>query len=202
MIPYAIIGYDGDLRMVIETEGWPIVGYVATEPMATDLPYLGDDDSADWATLSRARLLVAVDPPELRARLFDRYRDFNISGFVSARATVAPSARIAGTAIIQAGCLVSEGAVVEAATKVNIDARLHHHSRLGEGSVLAPGARLLGAVSVGRGCYIGADATIRQHLTIGDGSTIGMGAVVVSDMPAGVVAYGNPATPRAKPGPR
>ena len=33
----------------------------------------------------------------------------------------------------------------------------------------------------------------REHLTIGDDSVIGAGAVVTKDVPAGVLAVGNPA---------
>jgi len=33
---------------------------------------------------------------------------------------------------------------------------------------------------------------------IGDGAVIGAGSVVVSDIPAGVLAYGNPARVKAK----
>ena len=196
--PYVLVGYDGDLRATLQREGWPVLGYVAAEPAATELLYLGDDDSVDRAALAPARLLIAVDSVAARARLIERYGDCHIAGFVSAQAAVAESARIADTAIVQAGCLVSDGAVVEAGAKINLDARLHHHCRVGAGSVVAPGARLLGNVVVGRGCYVGAAATVRQKQSIGDGAVVGMGSVVVSDIPAGVVAYGNPATPHRK----
>ena len=40
--------------------------------------------------------------------------------------------------------------------------------------------------------WIGANATICGGVTIGDGSVIGAGSVVTRDIPAGVVAVGNP----------
>lgn len=40
--------------------------------------------------------------------------------------------------------------------------------------------------------WIGANATICGGVTIGSGSVIGAGSVVTKDIPAGVVAAGNP----------
>lgn len=51
-------------------------------------------------------------------------------------------------------------------------------------------------VRIGRGCFIGARAIILKGVTIGDGAVVGAGAVVSSDVPAGHVATGNPATCR------
>jgi acetyltransferase-like isoleucine patch superfamily enzyme len=40
---------------------------------------------------------------------------------------------------------------------------------------------------------IGAGATVVDQITIGAGSIIGAGSLVTRDIPAGVIAYGNPA---------
>lgn len=47
-------------------------------------------------------------------------------------------------------------------------------------------------VHIGRNCWIGAGAVILPGVTIGDHSVIGAGSVVTKDIPAGVVAVGNP----------
>ena len=47
-------------------------------------------------------------------------------------------------------------------------------------------------VHIGRNCWIGAGAVIMPGVTIGDNSVIGAGSVVSKDIPANVVAYGNP----------
>ena len=48
------------------------------------------------------------------------------------------------------------------------------------------------AVKIGRNCWIGAGAVIVPGITIGDNSVIGAGSVVTKDIPANVVAVGNP----------
>jgi len=44
-----------------------------------------------------------------------------------------------------------------------------------------------------RGAQIGVNATLLPFITIGERAVIGAGSVVTKDIPAGVVAYGNPA---------
>ena len=47
-------------------------------------------------------------------------------------------------------------------------------------------------VHIGKRCWIGAGALIMPGVTIGDDTVIGAGSVVTKDIPAGVVAVGNP----------
>lgn len=47
-------------------------------------------------------------------------------------------------------------------------------------------------VHIGRNCWIGAGAIILPGVTIGDNTIIGAGSVVTKDIPANVVAVGNP----------
>ena len=47
-------------------------------------------------------------------------------------------------------------------------------------------------VKIGNNVWIGGNVTILPGVTIGDNSTKGAGSVVTKDIPANVVAYGNP----------
>lgn len=47
-------------------------------------------------------------------------------------------------------------------------------------------------VHIGRNCWLGAGVIVLPGVTIGDNSVIGAGAVVTKDIPAGVIAVGNP----------
>ena len=47
-------------------------------------------------------------------------------------------------------------------------------------------------VHIGKDCWIGAGVIILPGVTIGDGTTIGAGSIVTKDIPANVVAFGNP----------
>ena len=48
------------------------------------------------------------------------------------------------------------------------------------------------SVRIGKNCWIGAGALVMPGVTIGEGSVIGAGSVVTRDVPANVVAVGNP----------
>ena len=47
-------------------------------------------------------------------------------------------------------------------------------------------------VHIGKNCWIGAGAIILPGITIGDNTVVGAGSVVTKDLPANVVAVGNP----------
>lgn len=81
---------------------------------------------------------------------------------------------------------------------------------IGEGAFIAPGVclacsghailpeqRLEGIgtskpITLEKNVWIGANATVCGGVTIGEGSVIGAGSVVTKDIPAGVIAAGNP----------
>lgn len=50
-------------------------------------------------------------------------------------------------------------------------------------------------VHIGRRCWIGMNSLIFKGVTIGDGTVVAGGSVVTGDLPAGVIAAGNPARP-------
>ena len=47
-------------------------------------------------------------------------------------------------------------------------------------------------VTIGNNCWIGANSVICPGVTIGENTVIGAGSVITKDIPAGVVATGNP----------
>ena len=62
-----------------------------------------------------------------------------------------------------------------------------------DASAIVMGAGIVvGRVSVGRRCFIGAGAVILPGVAIGDDSIVGAGSVVTKDIPEGVIAAGNP----------
>ena len=47
-------------------------------------------------------------------------------------------------------------------------------------------------VRIGKNCWLGAGVIVLPGVTIGDNTVVGAGSVVTKDLPAGVVAVGNP----------
>lgn len=81
---------------------------------------------------------------------------------------------------------------------------------IGDGTQIGPGVQLLAAdhprdaetrrhllelgrpISIGSNVWIGGAAIVLPGVTVGDDSIIGAGGVVTRDIPAGVLAFGNP----------
>ncbi|MGA5299416.1 acyltransferase [Nucisporomicrobium flavum] len=59
-------------------------------------------------------------------------------------------------------------------------------------------ARLMTGPHIGMGAQIGVNVTILPFVHIGAGAMIGSGSVVTRNIPAGMVAYGNPAVPHRR----
>ena len=109
-----------------------------------------------------------------------------------------PSAVIARDAVIQEGCfvgkraIINSGAVLGVCSIVNTGSIIEHECEIGAFSHISPGAVLCGQVKIGQDAHVGAGSVIRQQATVGEGALIGAGSVVVTDLPAGVKAFGNP----------
>ncbi|CAM3257158.1 MULTISPECIES: serine O-acetyltransferase [Sphingomonas] len=81
------------------------------------------------------------------------------------------------------------GIVVHGSTVIGDDCVLRQNVTLGNRSE----ARPLEAPILGNRVQIGAGAVVLGAVRIGDGAIIGANAVVLSDVPAGAIAVGNPA---------
>ena len=113
-----------------------------------------------------------------------------------------PSATISAFASIGLGSVVMPHVVVNARARVgcgcvlNTACSVDHDCALGDFVHIAPGGRLAGNISVGAQTLIGIGASVHPGLTIGRQAVIGAGAVVLRDIPAHAIAYGNPARVR------
>jgi sugar O-acyltransferase (sialic acid O-acetyltransferase NeuD family) len=101
--------------------------------------------------------------------------------------SIAPGLTCLSNVIIEPNVLIGKGVLI------NVAAFIAHDAQIGDFSVIGPDAKLLGGSSVGRNCMIGAGAIVLPKVVVGDNVQVGAGAVVTTDLPNGVLAYGNPA---------
>ena len=106
--------------------------------------------------------------------------------------------------VIDYGCRIGNR------VKIHCNCYVAQYSELEDDVFLAPGvtiandlypgdhrsAELMAGPRIGAGAQIGVNVTILPFVRIGAGALIGAGSVVTRDIPAAVVAFGNPAVPR------
>lgn len=80
--------------------------------------------------------------------------------------------------------------------KVDDHVFIAHNVRVGPDAMIIAGAEVSGSVEIGAEAWIAPQATIRNKIKIGPRALVGIGAVVVDDVPEGMVVAGNPARVR------
>ncbi len=92
------------------------------------------------------------------------------------------------------GCVVLDCAHVRLGDNVMCGPNVHIYAATHptNPAIRPLGRELAFPVTIGNNVWIGGGAIICPGVTIGDNTTIGAGSVVVKDIPAGVVAAGNP----------
>ncbi|HET7486286.1 MAG TPA: acetyltransferase [Acidimicrobiales bacterium] len=163
-------------------DGLPVLGPVATVGERADARVVVCTGSpGDYTT--RRRLVERLD---LAA---ERY-----ATVVHPAAVVPRSATLGHGTVVLAGTVLTTSVQVGAHVAVMPLVVLTHDDVVGDFATFGAGAGLAGGVTVGEGAYVGAGALVREHRTIGAWSLLGMGAVLTSDMPAGEVWAGVPAS--------
>lgn len=155
---------------------------------------------------ARTLLEVALAYPGVHALWVHRlaHRMWHASPLLKLPARLISQAARAGTGIeIHPGAVLGRrlfidhgmGVVIGETAEVGEDVVLFHGTTLG-GVSMSRGKR---HPTLGDRVTVGAGAKVLGPITVGDDARVGANAVVVKDVPAGAVAVGVPARPRAAP---
>ena len=108
---------------------------------------------------------------------------------------------IGDNAVIMMGALINIGAVIGEGTMIDMGVIMGGRATVGKNCHIGAGSVLAGVIEppsatpvvVEDDVVIGANAVVLEGVRIGKGSVVAAGAVVVSDVPEGVVVAGVPA---------
>lgn len=117
---------------------------------------------------------------------------FLIPNIIDPTAVVSPFVELGQGIFIGKNAVVNAGAVIGDGAIINTGCIVEHDDRIGDFAHVAPGAVLGGEVHIGNDTHIGSNATVLQGASIGERTIIGAGSVVVRDVAANIVGYGNP----------
>ena len=118
--------------------------------------------------------------------------------------TIGDDVSVWSNSVIDYGCRIGNR------VKIHCNCYVAQYTELDDDVFLAPGvtiandlypgdrrsAQLMAGPRIGAGAQIGVNVTILPFVRIGAGALIGAGSIVTRDIPAAVVAFGNPATAR------
>jgi sugar O-acyltransferase (sialic acid O-acetyltransferase NeuD family) len=112
---------------------------------------------------------------------------------------IAPSAYLSPSARVGKNCMVVPGVFIGCDVRIGNLAVAHggavveHHSSVGNNVLLGPGVSIASGVRIAHHVFLGAGCSVVPERAIGTGTLVGAGSVVTRDLPAHVVAYGQPA---------
>ncbi|WP_417472418.1 acetyltransferase [Luteimonas mephitis] len=205
MVVWGGTGHAGVVREALDPQQWRISAIFDQRTIPSpfnDVPlFVGVDGFARWlqaqGTVERVAGAIAIGGTDGKSRL--QIADFLQSHDILLPAIIHRTAFIATTATLGEGSQVLALAAVCANTKlgrsviINTASSVDHDCVIGDGTHIAPGARLAGEVTVENCAFIGTGAIVLPRICIGRGAIIGAGAVVTRDVANNVIVVGNPA---------
>lgn len=145
-------------------------------------------------------IIIGIGEPSVREKLYRKIQQDKI-----AMATlIHPSVQIPDTTFIGRGVSIKKGSVVSCNVTIKDNSYIQWYVMIGHDCVLEEGTavsslcNIAGGTHIGKYTYIGMSTCIRECVSIGDNSIISMASAVYNDIPAGVIALGNPARPMKK----
>lgn len=112
-----------------------------------------------------------------------------------------PSSVVASSVNHKGGLYVEPLSVISPFTEIGFGVSINRHCSIGHHNILHdfcsiyPGTHITGDVEIGTAVTIGPGTTVFSGVKIGANSVIGGGSVVTRDIPANVLAFGNPCKP-------
>lgn len=125
----------------------------------------------------------------------------NIHARIEPGATIRDMVEIGDNAVIMMGAVINIGSKIGSGTMIDLNVVMGGRATVGNNCHIGAGAVLAGVIEppsadpviVEDDVVIGANAVILEGVRIGKGSVVAAGAIVIKNVPAGVVVAGNPA---------
>lgn len=181
---YEIVGYLDDHHR--ERHGGQFLG----------APVLGGEEQLPALQAQGVRHLIfgfASSPARRRRHAAASELGFELATAIHPQAIVSAGASIGAGAIVKAGAIVEPGAVIGSNAVVGSAVLVAHEAVVGAAARVCAGTIVGGRTTVGEGTWLGIGVSLKDRVRVGAWSLIGVGAVVVEDIPDGVVAFGVPA---------
>ena len=129
----------------------------------------------------------------LKSAAVARSKGYKLAKAIHPKSIISRDVVVGDGTVVVGGAVINPGSRIGESVIVNSSATVDHECVIEDGAHISPGVHMGCRVVVGRGAWVGIGAILKDRIRIGAGSIIGAGAVVLSDIPDNVVAYGVPA---------
>lgn len=201
-----LIGCAGHAKVVIdiiEKEGkYKIVGlFDNPEKIGTDVyGYKVYDQESNLnkyvELLSIEGGIVAIGDNWIRKKVVDRILgilpDFEFVTTIHPSVKIGKNVKIGKGTVLISGVTINSDAIVGDHCVLNTNSSLGHEAIMGDFSSLSSNATIGGQARIGKYSTIALSATVLHCKNVGEHTVIGAGAVVVSNIPSNVLAFGVP----------
>ena len=198
----AIFGAGGHAKVVADTAeccGWGTIEVFddnwPSEQLVHHLSIVGDTNMLLARLQEFDGVIVAIGNNEVRHTKLCELANAGalLTSLIHPQATISRYASVGTGVVAFAGVVVNTGASIGFGAILNTGCSIDHDCVLDECVHVSPGARLAGAVRVGRLSWIGIGASVRQSINIGCNVNVGAGAAVVNDIDHSMTVVGVPA---------
>jgi len=180
--------------------GFQVAGFLDDTPAKSGselarLPVWPGGDLTDLVARGVGAVATHIADRDFRLELLDRCRAAGVAllNVVHPAAFVSPSARLGVGNLVKAGAMIDTGARIGNVCIVDNGATVAHDNVISDGCHLAPGVVMGGDCRVGPRTLLGVGAVVSSRVTIGAEVIAAPGAVIVRDVPDGVLVEGSPA---------
>jgi len=144
---------------------------------------------------SVSHLLMAFGDNSKRLNLgtLAQNEGYELATAIHPRAVIAADVSIGYGTVVMAGVVINSGAVIGDHVVVNTSALVEHGCQIKNGVLINAACCIAGNVIVERAATVEIGAIVASQVRIGAGAIVGAGSLVLKDVPAGTLAYGNPA---------
>ncbi len=166
---------------------------VDTAKLHTDV--LSMDEFCDAFSADEAEVAIAIGEPEYRELMRKKVqsRGYKLATMIHPSCRISRFAKIEDGVIICYGSNISTDSVIGTNTYIQANAGVGHDSVIGNDCVISACVRIAGDANIGSKAYIGMSSLIREKITVGECTVVAMGSSVMKELPAEVIAMGNPA---------
>lgn len=150
-------------------------------------------DGLPASNIDDYEVVLAVGSPGIKRKLSRKIRGFSFATLVHPSAIIAGNVKVSEGTIICAGAVLTTDIEIARHVTVNVASTVSHDCVIEDYVTCSPNCSLSGNVTLEEGCFVGVGATVIEKIRVGRGAVVAAGAVVINDVPDGVLVAGTPA---------